>query len=485
MKKTQFVPVILSGGTGSRLWPLSRKSYPKQFLLSNSKNTLFQESIQRAFLVQNNYFELKELLITTNESYRFIVSDQLRNIEKINYSLLLEPEGRNTAASLTLAALHSVRNGDDPLLLVMPSDHLVEQNDKLSKILRDAINSSLDGGIVLLGATPSRAETGYGYINFDNYEGKFSEHIVKEFIEKPDQLLANQFFKAQGYLWNCGIFVMRASLWLDAIKLFDYEVFDTASRSYYSKTTDGFFVRPNADIFKKITPTSIDYAVIEKCTSSMIKLKVIPINVGWNDQGSWETFWRYAEKDKNNNVIYGDVLSENTNNSIIYADKRLVVTSGLSNIIVVETADAILVMDMSKSQSVKSLVDILKNNKRYETDSHCREIRPWGWYENIDLGERFKVKRINVSPNSSLSLQKHEHRAEHWIVVSGQADIQCGEEKFKLLPNQSTYIAKGMKHRLSNNTKKNLDIIEIQTGNYLEEDDIFRYEDEYNREQNK
>ena len=477
----QITPVILCGGSGTRLWPLSRSAFPKQFLVLSGKTTLFQQAVERLQFLKNLSTTLNDTLIVTNEEHRFLVLDQLREMKGVKAQLLLEPIGRNTAPALTFAALQAIEINNDPILVVTPSDQMVKDKAAFTRSLHDAIKVASKDSIVVLGINPSKPDTGFGYIKKDKLEDEHHAFRVLNFTEKPDLAIAESFLKSGKYFWNGGIFVLRASVWLKAIQHFSPEIYEATLKSFNQKTNDDLFIRPNENLFKLIPANSIDCSVIEKCPSSNFEIKMVELNAGWNDLGSWDAVWELGDKDKNQNVTYGDTLLENTKNSLIYANHKLVSTLGIDNLVVIETSDAIMIADRNHSQYVKVIVDKLHLQKREERALHRKVSRPWGWYDNIDEGENFKVKRIQVNPGASLSLQKHAKRAEHWVVVKGVAEVICNDNKIILNENESTYIPLGHTHRLSNPGKDILEIIEVQSGSYLGEDDIIRFEDTYGR----
>jgi len=481
MSAINITPVILCGGSGTRLWPLSRSAFPKQFLVLSGKTTLFQQAVVRLQHLQSEYIKLNTTLIVTNEEHRFLVLDQLREMKDVKAQLLLEPIGRNTAPALTLAAMQAMEDDEDPVLVVTPSDQTVQDQAAFNKSLHDAIESASTGSIVVLGIKPTKADTGFGYIRQDKIKDEHQSHKVIQFTEKPDADTAKKYIKSGEYFWNGGMFVLRASVWLKAIQYFSSDIYEATLKSFNQKTTDDSFIRPDENLFKTIPANSIDYAVIEKCPGSNFEIKMVELNAGWNDLGSWDAVWQVGDKDKNQNVTYGDTLLENTKNSLVYADHKLVSVAGLDNIVVIETSDAILVIDRNQSQEVKMIVNKLTTEKREEKNLHRKVSRPWGWYDSIDEGENFKVKRIQVNPGASLSLQKHAKRAEHWVVVKGIAEVICHDKKITLKENESTYIPLGHTHRLSNPGQDILEIIEVQSGSYLGEDDIERFDDSYGR----
>ena len=493
---TTVLPVILCGGSGSRLWPLSRAGFPKQFLdLSGSGDgkSLFQQAVARLNQLSSSSTSLGNTLVVTNEDHRFLVLDQLREIEGIKATLLLEPTGRNTAPALTLGALYASESGAnkelDTILVITPADQTIQNAEAFTKALQLCIAAVTEDAnkktIAILGIRPTAPETGYGYIKRSDNKGRFAEYTVEQFAEKPNLETAMAYLEDGNYCWNSGMFVLRASTWLAALKEFRPDILDATQKAWDQKTedlADGTpFVRPDKALFSGIPSDSIDYAVIEKCPGSQYHVKMVELDAGWNDLGAWDAVWQVGNKDAEGNVTSGDVLLSNSRNSLVHASSRLVSTVGLDNVIVVETADAVLVADRSQSQDVKHIVQQLESQNREEKNLHRKVARPWGWYDSVDEGERFKVKRIQVKPGASLSLQMHHHRAEHWIVVKGTAEITNGDKVITLNENQSTYIPQGQTHRLANPGKTPLEIIEVQSGSYLGEDDIVRFEDTYGR----
>jgi len=488
-------PVILCGGSGTRLWPLSRAGFPKQFLVlsgEGSNQSLFQQAITRINSIGNAQIDLGETLVVTNEEHRFLALDQLRELKAIHARLLLEPVGRNTAPALSLAALQVLDDGADdldPILVITPADQTVQNQAAFVKALQDCVAVVAEDPnketIAILGITPTAPETGYGYIQRNSTKGKKNEFTVMQFVEKPDAKTAQAYLSDGNYLWNSGMFVLRASTWLAALAQYRPDIGQATEAAMKNKTIDQLgevaFVRPDKALFTAVPSESIDYAVIEKCTGSPYHVKMVELNAGWNDLGAWDAVWQVGKKDAEGNVTAGDTLLANTKNSLVHASSRLVSAVGVENLIIVETADAVLVADRKNSQGVKSIVNILEQQQREEKNLHRKVARPWGWYDSVDEGERFKVKRIQVNPGASLSLQMHHHRAEHWIVVKGVAEITNGDDVITLTENQSTYIPQGQTHRLANPGKTPLEIIEVQSGSYLGEDDIVRFEDTYGR----
>ena len=494
---TTVLPVILCGGSGTRLWPLSRTGFPKQFLSlsgKDEKTSLFQEAVLRLNHIDSKTIVHGSTLIVTNEDHRFLVLDQLRELEEINAVLLLEPTGRNTAPALTLAALCAQEinfSGDgDPILVITPADQTIQNADAFTNALQSCVSiiagDASNKTIAILGITPTAPETGYGYIKRSKNRGADGEYPVEQFAEKPNLETAQAYLEDGNYFWNSGMFVLRASTWLAALKEFRVDILNATQKSWDHKTEDKIdgtgLIRPNKELFSSIPSDSIDYAVIEKCSGSDYQMKMVELNAGWNDLGSWDAVWQLGNKDAGGNVTIGDVLLRNSTNSLVHASSRLVGMVGLDNLVVIETADAVLVADRRKSQDVKHIVNQLEAQQREEKNLHRKVARPWGWYDSVDEGERFKVKRIQVKPGASLSLQMHHHRAEHWIVVKGTAKITNGDKVITLTENQSTYIPKGQTHRLANPGKTPLEIIEVQSGSYLGEDDIVRFEDSYGRD---
>lgn len=475
-------PVILCGGSGSRLWPLSRSGFPKQFLCLTGSESLFQLTAQRLNGIAASDIELSLPIIVTGEEHRFLILEQLREVNINPGTALLEPIGRNTAPALTLAALAALETGIDPVLVVTPSDQTITDCKAFTAAIQLAIKEADKGALVILGITPDRPETGYGYIQASEPSRSPTVLNVSRFVEKPDISTAQGYLNEGNYYWNAGIFVLKASVWLNALAKFRSNIIDTSSRAWKTRHLDGLFTRPGQAEFEAIPCESVDYAVMEHCPGKF-PIKMVPLNAGWSDLGAWDSVWNVLPKDNAGNASYGDVMNIASSNSLIHASSRLVCLVGVQNVVVIETPDAVLVADKACSQDVKSLVSDLAQQERQEYVMHRKVDRPWGWYDCIDEGQRFKVKRILVNPKASLSLQKHHHRAEHWVVVKGTAEITCGDKTILLSENESTYIPLGETHRLSNPGSIPLEIIEVQSGSYLGEDDIVRFDDHYGRSQ--
>ncbi len=472
-------PVILCGGSGTRLWPLSRAGFPKQFLCLTGAESLFQQAAKRLMGLGVETIQVAAPLVVTGEDHRFLATEQLREVGISPTAVLLEPVARNTAPALTLAALAAVENGDDPVLVVTPADQTVADASAFNGAMHEAIRQAAEGAIVILGVTPDRPETGYGYIQA--VVAPTPTLVVERFVEKPDEATARQYLAEGGYYWNAGMFVLKASVWLQAIESFRPDIAATTRAAWARRSTDAAFVRPGKAEFADIPSDSVDYAVMERCPGSRFPIRMAPLDAGWSDLGAWDAVWSVLPKDEQGNAHVGDVLSADSRNTLVHGTSRLVAVVGVENLVVVETPDAVLVADRSRSQDVKHIVNALQQQKREEHTLHRKVHRPWGWYDSIDEGGRFKVKRIQVKPGASLSLQKHHHRAEHWVVVIGTAEITCGDKKLLLTENQSTYIPLGEVHRLANPGTIPLEIIEVQSGSYLGEDDIVRFTDNYGR----
>ena len=477
-------PVILCGGSGTRLWPLSRSGFPKQFLCLTGAESLFQQAAKRLAGLGSVDRQVAKPMIVTGEEHRFLAAEQLREAGIELRVALLEPVGRNTAPALTLAALAATADGLDPVLVVTPADQTMANTVAFTEAMQAAISEAAGGSIVILGVKPDSPETGYGYIQ-STAEAQEPVMLVQRFVEKPNLATAQNYLAEGGYYWNAGMFVLKASVWLKALEQFRPDILHATTLAWAQRSTDANtaapFVRPDKAEFSAVPSESIDYAVMERCPGSEYPIKMVPLDAGWSDLGAWDAVWSVLPKDPHGNAHVGDVLATDSHNTLVHATSRLVSLVGVKNLVVVETPDAVLVTDRSRSQDVMHVVNALQQQKREEHTLHRKVHRPWGWYDSIDEGARFKVKRIQVNPGASLSLQKHHHRAEHWVVVSGTAEITCGDKKLLLSENQSTYIPLGEVHRLANPGTSPLEIIEVQSGSYLGEDDIVRFEDTYGR----
>jgi mannose-1-phosphate guanylyltransferase/mannose-6-phosphate isomerase len=471
-------PVILCGGSGTRLWPLSREHFPKPLHALNGEATLLQQTALRLDGTSEN---VAEPIVVCNEGHRFMVEAQLRRAGARARAILLEPKGRGTAPALTLAAIHAVV-ADDPVLVVMPSDHFIAQRDAFRRAIERGAALASRGCVVTFGVPPASAQTGYGYIRAGAAVGG-GARAIEAFVEKPDAGRAQAYLASGDYLWNSGIFAMRASVWIDAIGSFRKDILAACERAYRQGKRDGAFLRVAEQPFLDCPADSIDYAVMERIAeeSPGAGAVVVPLEAGWSDVGAWDALWAIEPKDADGNAIHGDVHAVDTKNALLISQHRLLACIGLEDVVVVETPDAVMVARKDKAQGIGALVSALKAAGRDECLAHRKVHRPWGTYDGIERGDRFQVKRIVVEPGAALSLQMHYHRAEHWIVVRGTARVTRGEETFLLTENESTYIPPGTRHRLENPGKMPLEIIEVQSGAYLGEDDIVRFEDVYGR----
>ncbi len=470
-----MTPIILAGGTGSRLWPKSRAALPKQFLALTSEDTMLQETINRL-----DGCNADAPIVVCNDSHRFLVAEQLRQNNTENGGILLEPVGRNTAPAIALAALHASKDGQDPTLLVLAADHLIQDKVAFHSAIEKAEVLASKGFLVTFGIVPNQPHTGYGYIQSSDDLGEGLK--VEQFVEKPNLATAKQYVDSGSYFWNSGMFMFKASVYLDALEKYAPEILSVCKAAIETESNDLDFIRIDPETFAKSPDDSIDYAVVEKTD----KAAMVPLDAGWSDVGSWSSLWETAEtKDENDNVVIGDAILEGVSGSYINSEERLISVIGLDNIVVVETKDAVMVAHKDKVQDIKAVVTKLKEEKRPEFEFHREVFRPWGSYDSIDNGERHQVKRISVKPGEKLSVQMHHHRAEHWVVVSGTANITIGEETNLVTENESVYIPIGEVHALENPGKIPLELIEVQSGSYLGEDDIVRFSDRYGRTANK
>lgn len=466
-----ILPVIMAGGTGSRLWPVSRQLHPKQFLKLCSNDTLLQQTLMRL-----SGLETAAPSIICNEDHRFLVAEQIRQMNLQGAKILLEPVGRNTAPAITLAALQACQGEEDPILLVLSADHYIANEPAFHAAVNSALQLVRQNKLVTFGIVPSHAETGYGYIQRGVALGNTGYQVAR-FIEKPHRESAEAYLQSGDYYWNSGMFMFKASVYLAALETFRPDILEACKKALQLGQQDMDFFRVNDGVFAQCPEDSIDYAVMEKTSEAA----VIPLDAGWSDIGSWSALWEIGHKDENGNVCKGDVLALNTQNSLIQAEHKLVAAVGVNNLIVVETKDAVLVVHKDKVQDVKKVVETIKNHGRHEHLNHREVYRPWGVYDSVEVGERYQVKRITVKPGAKLSVQMHHHRAEHWVVVSGTAKVTKGDKAFLVTENESTFIPIGEIHTLENPGKIPLELIEVQSGSYLGEDDIVRFEDQYGR----
>jgi len=465
-----MIPVIMSGGSGTRLWPLSRKHKPKQFLALFGENTMFQETLVRL----SGLDDLQSPLVVCNNDHRFMVAEQLNDLGVSESTILLEPFGKNTAPALAIAALQAMESGEEPLLLVLAADHVINDTPAFHDAISLAKVEAEKGALVTFGIVPTSPNTGYGYIQADE---KNTVSKVNAFVEKPDLETAIKYVASGNYYWNSGMFLFKASTLIAELEKYSPEILNSCRDALAKGQSDLDFIRLDKDAFEACPSDSIDYAVMEYTDKAV----VVPLDAGWNDVGSWPSLWECAKQDHDGNVLQGDVMIDDVQSSYIHSEHRLVSVLGLDHIVVVETADAVMVASKDSAQNIKEIVNRLNKEKRSESESHRLCYRPWGHYDSIDHGERFQVKRITVNPGASLSLQMHHHRAEHWIVVTGAAEVTCEDKVTLLSENESTYIPVGKKHRLHNPGRVPLEIIEVQSGSYLGEDDIVRFDDDYRR----
>ncbi len=470
-----IIPVILSGGSGSRLWPMSREMNPKQFLSLYGEQTMLQETMTRL----EGVAELAPPVIVCNEEHRFLVAQQMQDIGVVVDKIILEPVGRNTAPAICAAAeyIHSKKGSENDVMLVLSADHVIKNTGVFHKVIAEGYDIARQGQLVTFGIVPDKAETGYGYIKRAEQLDGHQAWKIAQFVEKPDLATAQQYLDSGEYYWNSGMFMFQAQGIIQELDQFAHDIVHAVHQAVLHGGSDLDFCRLNAEDFSSSPSDSIDYAVMEKTDKAV----VLPLDAQWNDVGAWSALWEINEQDSDGNVLHGDVLKVDVSNSYVHAEERMIAVVGMDNCVVVETADAVLVADKDRTQDVKEIVNQLKAGQREEALLHQRVYRPWGSYETLVEMERFKVKRIIVNQGAKLSLQMHHHRAEHWVVVKGTARILCGEKEFVMTEDQSNYIPLGTQHRLENPGVIPLEIIEIQTGSYLGEDDIVRFEDTYGR----
>jgi len=468
----KIIPVILSGGSGTRLWPLSRKQYPKQYLPLAGDNTMLQETILRLSGLDN----LADPIIVCNADHRFLVAEQCQQINIKNPAILLEPVGRNTAPAIAAAALQSLKNSDDAVLLVLSADHVIQHVEVFHKAINIANSQAQEGKLATFGIVPTDANTGYGYIKSskDNFDGAYK---VEEFVEKPNLATAQSYLEQGNYLWNSGMFMFKADTLINELTTHSPSIVTSVSNAINNAEQDLDFIRLDKQAFESSPSDSIDYALMEKSDNAV----VVPLDAKWNDIGAWSALYDIGDKDNQGNVIKGDVITQDTTNTYINANHHMVATIGVDNLIIVDTADATFIATQDKAQEVKAIVESLHVQGRDEGGLHRKVHRPWGWYDSIESGESFQVKRLHVKSGAKLSLQMHHKRAEHWVVVHGTATVTNGDKTFDLNKGESTYIPLGITHALENNTQNPLEIIEVQSGAYLGEDDIVRFEDIYGR----
>ncbi|QYK14263.1 mannose-1-phosphate guanylyltransferase/mannose-6-phosphate isomerase [Shewanella rhizosphaerae] len=467
-----ILPVIMAGGSGTRLWPLSRQQFPKQFLTLFGNDSMLQTTARRLKGIQH-----APALVICNEEHRFSVAEQFRANAIQTSGIILEPAGRNTAPAIALAALQALKNGNDPLLLVLAADHVIKDEESFCSSVEQALPFAQADKLVTFGIVPTVPETGYGYIKRGNVQVGSAGFSVAQFVEKPNLETAQEYLSSGEYYWNSGMFLFKASAYLAELKTHRPDIFSACEQAMAATQADLDFIRVNKEAFEACPDDSIDYSVMEKTGQGV----VVPMNCGWSDVGSWSALWEVSDKDEYGNACRGDVINLNTRNSYVHATEKLVTTIGLNDVVIVETKDAILVAKQSEVQQVKKIVEQLKTEDRGEWQHHREVFRPWGKYDSIDDGDRFQVKRITVKPGEKLSIQMHHHRAEHWIVVTGTAKVTNGNTELLLTENQSTYIPVGVIHALENPGKVPLELIEVQSGSYLGEDDIVRFEDRYGR----
>ena len=470
MSSVKIFPTIMCGGSGTRLWPLSRALFPKQFLPLVNDTSMLQDTLLR--LPENS----KEPVFICNEEHRFLLAEQVRQLSQSQGTILLEPEGRNTAPAVALAAINALSKDKDAMLLVLAADHVIKDKKAFHQAIAQASIAAEQGKLVTFGIVPTHAETGYGYIKKGSQQAS-GIYKVAQFVEKPEQVVASNYVASGDYLWNSGMFLFKASRYLEELAKYRADILDKCQQAMADVEQDFDFLRPNKNAFLACASESIDYAVMEKTDAAV----VVPLDAGWSDVGSYSALWEVCQQDENQNVLKGDVIAEATTNSYIHSQNKLIATIGVDNLVIIDTPDAVLVANKDKVQNVKKIVEQLKKEQRSEAVLHREVYRPWGKYDSVDSGERFQVKRITVKPGAKLSVQMHHHRAEHWIIVSGTAKVTIDEKTVLLTENQSAYIPVGAVHALENPGILPLEMIEVQSGSYLGEDDIVRFEDRYGR----
>ena len=470
MSSVRIFPTIMCGGSGTRLWPLSRALFPKQFLPLVNDTSMLQDTLLR--LPENS----KEPVFICNEEHRFLLAEQVRQLSQSQGTILLEPEGRNTAPAVALAAINALSKDKDAMLLVLAADHVIKDKKAFHQAIAQASIAAEQGKLVTFGIVPTHAETGYGYIKKGSQQAS-GIYKVAQFVEKPEQVVASNYVASGDYLWNSGMFLFKASRYLEELAKYRADILDKCQQAMADVEQDFDFLRPNKSAFLACASESIDYAVMEKTDAAV----VVPLDAGWSDVGSYSALWEVCQQDENQNVLKGDVIAQATTNSYIHSQNKLIATIGVDNLVIIDTPDAVLVANKDKVQNVKKIVEQLKKEQRSEAVLHREVYRPWGKYDSIDTGERFQVKRITVKPGAKLSVQMHHHRAEHWIIVSGTAKVTIDEKTVLLTENQSAYIPVGAVHALENPGILPLEMIEVQSGSYLGEDDIVRFEDRYGR----
>ena len=487
MKKMKVQPVIMCGGSGKRLWPLSRTDHPKQYISLFGKESLFQQTYKRLQGLKIDDMIVQPALFVLGAAHYDLAISQLQEITDDESTLILEATGKNTAPALTLGALASIEKHEESILVVLPADHAIADESEFKRVLSEAIAAATNGAVVVMGITPKNAATGYGYIQ-TRRETSEKNYKVVSFVEKPDEILAEKYVAEGNYYWNAGIFIVKSDIWLKLIREFRPDIRESVEAAWKSRLTrlsrGNLCITFSDDIFQDIPSESIDYAVMEKLSSRGFDLKMIPLDAGWDDLGNWEAIWRVLPKDKFKNAIFGKTSIRDAENNLVYSTDRLIAVTGVEGLVVIETKDSILIAKKDGSEKIKQIVEEIAVLNKDLVNKQNKVYRPWGEYEEINWGENYKVKKISVNPGASLSLQLHNKRSEHWIVIKGTPTVTCGSEVKQLTENQTIFIPQGVKHRLQNKTDRKIEIIEMQYGSYLEEDDIVRFEDQYGRVDN-